>query len=134
MNILRGTIVSIKQAQSLMLVFVDVKGSLFNSLILENSLENQLEVGMDVNLIFKETEVTVATKESVVSERNSFVSKISHIENGKFLSNITFDFFTNNINAIITRGALHGLRCSEGDEFRWFVKSNEVTIERLTNG
>jgi molybdopterin-binding protein len=134
MNILQGTIVSIKQADDLMLVFIDVNGQLFNSLILENSQEKRLEVGMDVNLIFKETEVSIATKESVVSERNSFISKITEIENGKLLANITFDFFTNEIGAIITKGALHGLKCKVGDEFRWFVKSNEVTIQRIVNG
>jgi molybdopterin-binding protein len=134
MNILRGTIVSIKQADDLMLVFVDVKGQLFNSLILENSEVNRLKVGMDVNLIFKETEVSIATKESVVSERNSFISEITHIENGKLLANITFNFFTNEISAIITKGALHGLKCKPGNEFRWFIKSNEVIIQRIVNG
>lgn len=134
MNILSGTIVSIKQADSLMLVFVDVESYLFNSLIIENSMENRLEVGMDVKLIFKETEVSIATKESILSERNCFVSKIIEIENGKLLSNITFDFLSNKVGAIITKGALHGLKCKLGDEFKWFVKSNEVIIQRVVNG
>lgn len=133
MNILRGTIVSIKQSDSLMLVFVEVGEYLFNSLIIENILENELKVGMDVNLIFKETEVTIATKESVVSERNAFVSKITHIQNGKLLANITFGFCDKEINAVITKGALHGLKCKIGDEFKWIVKSNEVTIQTISS-
>ncbi|OHE11118.1 MAG: hypothetical protein A2525_01605 [Sulfurimonas sp. RIFOXYD12_FULL_36_11] len=133
MNILAGTIVSIKHSDSLMLVFVEVEKYLFNSLIIENTLENEFKVGMDVNLIFKETEVTIATKESNVSERNGFISKITHIQNGSLLANITFDFCKKEINAIITKGALHGLKCKIGDEFRWFIKSNEVTIQRIVN-
>ncbi len=131
MNILKGTIVSIKQSDSLMLVFMDVQGQIFNSLLLENGDENRLEVGMDVHLIFKETEVTLATTDSMVSERNSFVSKITHIDNGKLLANITLDFSGNNINAVITKGALHGLKCKIDNEFRWIVKASEVTLQIL---
>lgn len=134
MNILNATIVSIKHVESLMLVFLDVEGNIFNSLMLENSLKDELKVGMSVNLIFKETEVIIATKDSIVSERNGSLSKITHVQNGKLLSNITFDFFGHDINAIITKGALHGLKCKIGDEFRWFVKANEVTIARVDNG
>ena len=131
MNILKGNIVSIKRSDSLMLVFMDVDGQLFNSLLLENEDENRFEVGMDVHLIFKETEVTLATVESVVSERNSFVSKITHIQNGKLLANITLGFCGHDINAVITKGSLHGLKCKVGDEFRWIVKASEVTLQKL---
>lgn len=129
MNILKGTIVSIKQSDSLSLIFIDVEGQLFNSLVVESG-ENNFEVGAEVNLIFKETEVTLATTNSILSERNSFVSKITHIENGKLLANITLDFFGNEINAIITKGALHGLKCKIGDEFLWVVKASEITLQR----
>lgn len=128
MNILRGTIVSVKQSDGLMLVFVDVEGHLFNSLVID-SHENRLEVSTDVHLIFKETEVTIATTDSIVSERNSFVSKITHIQNGKLLANISFDFCGNEINSIITKGALHGLKCKLGDEFRWIIKASEITLQ-----
>jgi len=131
MNILKGNIVSIKRSDSLMLVFMDVDGQLFNSLLLENADENRFDVGMDVHLIFKETEVTLATCDSVVSERNSFVSKIKHIQNGKLLANITLDFSGHDISAVITKGSLHGLKCKVGDEFRWIVKASEVTLQRL---
>jgi len=131
MNILKGTIVSIKEVDELMLVFLDVEGHIFNSLVLKNSLENEFEIGMCVHLIFKETEVAIATKESIVSERNGLVSKITNIENGKLLANITFDFFENSINSIITKGALHGLKCKVGDDFRWFVKVNEIILQRI---
>ncbi|MDQ1264458.1 MAG: hypothetical protein QG559_1459 [Campylobacterota bacterium] len=131
MNIIKATIVSIKQVDELMLIFLEVESVVFNALVLKNSLENEFEVGMCVHLLFKETEVALATKESVVSERNGLVSKITHIENGKLLANITLDFFNNDINAVITKGALHGLKCKIGDEFRWFVKANEVTLQRI---
>lgn len=129
MNLLKGTIVSIKRSDNLSLIFMEVEGRLFNSLV-ENS-ENSFEVGMEVHLLFKKTDVTLATTSSALSERNAFRSKITHIENGKLLANITLDFLGNNINAIITKGAMHGLKCKVGDEFLWVVKANEVTLQPL---
>lgn len=113
-----------------MLVFMEVEGRLFNSLLID-SHETHFSVGMEVHLLFKETEVMLALPSSTLSERNAFCSKITHIENGKLLANITLDFLGNDINAIITKGALHGLKCKVGDEFLWVVKANEVTLQPL---
>jgi len=131
MNVLNGTVTSIKQVDSLMLLFIDIKGHLFSSLILENDTEKWIEIGMNVQILFKETEVMIATKESIVSARNSFVSKIIAIENGELLSNIAFDFNGISINSIVTKNAIYELKCNIGDEFKWFIKSNEVSILKV---
>lgn len=129
MNTLRGTIISIKHEDSLMLVFIDIKGQIFSSLILANDNDKWIEVGSNVDVLFKETEVMIATKESLVSARNSFVSTIKDIENGKLLSNVTFDFNGSEINSIVTKDAINDLKCNIGNDFRWFVKTNEVIIK-----
>jgi len=129
MNTLRGTIISIKHEDSLMLVFIDIKGQIFSSLILANDNDKWIEVGSNVDVLFKETEVMIATKESLVSARNSFVSTIKDIENGKLLSSVTFDFNGSEINAIVTKDAINDLKCNIGNDFRWFVKTNEVIIK-----
>lgn len=131
MNILSGHVTSIKQVDSLMLVSIDADGSLFCSLILENSSEQQIKPTDIVNVIFKETEVMIATKESLVSARNSFISNIINIEVGELLCNITFEFNGNEISSIITKESMYDLKCEVGDEFRWFVKTNEVTLQRV---
>jgi len=129
MNTLRGTIVSIKHEDSLMLVCIDIKGQIFSSLILANDNDKWIEVGSNIDVLFKETEVMIATKESLVSARNSFVSTIKDIENGKLLSSVTFDFNGSEINAIVTKDAINDLKCNIGNDFRWFVKTNEVIIK-----
>ena len=129
MNTLRGTIISIKHEDSLMLVFIDIKGQIFSSLILANDNDKWIEVGSNVDVLFKETEVMIATKESLVSARNSFVSTIKDIGNGKLLSSVTFDFNGSEINAIVTKDAINDLKCNIGNDFRWFVKTNEVIIK-----
>lgn len=129
MNTLRGTIISIKHEDSLMLVCIDIKGQIFSSLILANDNDKWIEVGSNVDVLFKETEVMIATKESLVSARNSFVATIKDIENGKLLSSVTFDFNGSEINAIVTIDAINDLKCNIGNDFRWFVKTNEVIIK-----
>ena len=126
MNQLRGTIKNIKSIEGISHIFIEVGDKILSSLILSSDEEYQKDE--KVNLLFKETEVMIATKESIVSARNSFISPITFINMGEILAEVQFDFDGIPITSIITRGALYDLKCNVGDEFRWFIKSNEVTI------
>jgi molybdopterin-binding protein len=126
MNQLRGTIKNIKSIEGISHIFIEVGDKILSSLILSSDEEYQKDG--KVNLLFKETEVMIATKESIVSARNSFISPITFINIGEILAEVQFDFDGITITSIITRGALYDLKCNVGDEFRWFIKSNEVTI------
>lgn len=126
MNRLNGTIKNIKSVDGITHIYVEVGDKIFSSLILSGDEEYQK--GEEVHLLFKETEVMIATKESIVSARNSFISPITFINMGEILAEVQFDFDGIPITSIITRGALYDLKCNVGDEFRWFIKSNEVTI------
>jgi molybdopterin-binding protein len=131
MNILNGTINKITKVDSLILIEVEVSKKNFTSLVLEDNDNNQYMLGENVNIIFKETEVMVATPHSIISARNSFVSTIVDIEQGKLLCNITFSFGNYTINSIITKGAMEELQCNINDNFKWFIKSNEVIIQKI---
>lgn len=129
MNTLSGTIKHIKSVDGITHIYVEAEDKIFSSLILSGDEEYQKEE--KVNLLFKETEVMIATKDSVVSARNSFVSPIAFIDMGEILAVVEFDFEGTKITSVITRAALYDLKCRVGDEFRWFVKSNEVTIQKV---
>lgn len=131
MNILNGTIHKITQVDSLVLLEIIVGKYTFSSLVLESNDSNEYAVLDNVNIIFKETEVMIATKESVISARNSFVSPILDIEMGKLLCNITFGFDSYKINSIITNSAIKELQCNINDNFKWFIKSNEVIVQKI---
>jgi len=126
MNQLSGTIKHTKNVDGLTHIYIEVGDKILSSLILSGDEEYQKDE--KVNLLFKETEVMIATKESIVSARNSFISPITFINMGEILAEVQFDFDGIPITSIITRGALYDLKCNVGDEFRWFIKSNEVTI------
>lgn len=129
MNSLNGTIKHTKTVDGITHVYIEVGNKILSSLILSDDEEYQKE--QEVNLLFKETEVMIATKESIVSARNSFVSHITLINIGEILAQVEFDFDGIRIVSIITKGALYELKCNIGDEFRWFVKSNEISIQKV---
>ncbi len=129
MNQLSGTIKHIKSVEGITHISVKVGNIIFSSLILSDEQEYQKDE--KINLLFKETEVMIASKESVVSARNSFISPITYINIGEILAEIHFDFNGIQIVSVVTRGALYDLKCNVGDEFLWFVKSNEVSIAKV---
>jgi len=131
MNIIQGTIKAIHQVDTLIILEINVGKHIFTSLVLENTNSHEYQIGDNVNVIFKEMEVMIATKDSKVSARNSFISPVIEFEIGESLCNITFSFDTYAINAIITKSAFIEFACKIGDSFQWFVKSNEVIIQKV---
>ncbi len=129
MNQLRGTIKNIKSIDGITHIYVEVGDKILSSLILSREAEYQKEES--VNLLFKETEVMIASKESVVSARNSFISPITFINMGEILAEVQFNFDGIPITSIVTKGALDDLKCEVGKEFRWFIKSNEVVLQKI---
>lgn len=129
MNKLAGFIKEIKTCDEILQVFIDINGKIFTSLILSSN--EKYEINQKVNILFKETEVMIASKDSKVSARNAFLSKILSIQNGEILSVVKFDFWGENIDCIVTKNAVLDLGCKINEEFIWFVKSNEISIQKV---
>lgn len=129
MNKLTGFIKEIKTCDEILQVFIDINGKIFTSLILSSN--EKYEINQKVNILFKETEVMIASKDSKISARNAFLSKILSIQNGEILSAVRFDFLGENIDCIVTKNAVLDLECKINEEFIWFVKSNEISIQKV---
>lgn len=129
MNKLTGFIQEIKSCDDIVQISIDIKGEIFTSLILSSN--EVYKIGQKINILFKETEVMIASVSSKISARNAFICKITEIKNGEILSSISFDFFGDKIVSIITKNALLDLNCKENEEFMWFVKSNEISIQKV---
>jgi len=130
-NRLKGSIKTILKVDSLILLEIMCQNTMFTSLVLESNDSDEYKIDENIHIIFKETEVMIATSNSKVSARNSFISPILEVETGVLLCNVTFGFGDNAINAIITKKAFVELGCKIGKNFKWFVKSNEVTIQKI---
>ncbi len=90
MNKLPGTITTIQQSGAILLVDADVNGQVFSALLIESTSRPEwLQIGNTVDLVFKETEVSLAKNLSgQISLRNRMPSVILKIEKGELLSQV----------------------------------------------
>lgn len=128
MNQLIGEIVAIKEAEGI--AFIRVQGEGFVLGVM--TLRGGLGVGERVRASFKESDVMVAHKQSEkISARNKFLSPIHSITHNEVLARVKFEFCGGEISSLISYEACKELEIEVGDEFFWFVKSNEIILERL---
>jgi molybdopterin-binding protein len=130
MNKLTGTITQIQQSGAILLVDVDVDGQSFSALLIESATQPQwLHVGNWVEVVFKETEVSLAKDLSgLISLRNRMKCNVIQIKRGELLSNISLQFHKYIITSAITSRAVDSLQISVGDNLEALVKSNEITL------
>lgn len=130
MNRLKTKIKDIQTQGELAKVTLSFANVTLTSLVIDIESSMHLYKGQEVNILFKEMEVLIADKKALVSASNAFVSKISQIEKGKLVSKVVFDFYDQKIVSIITTASLQRLQLAQGLEFLWFVKANEITLQR----
>ena len=101
--------------------------AIFSAVMLD--FADNLTLGSKCNVIFKESEVMIATLDSRVSARNCFESRIDRIECDEIFARIFLDFDGTQITALITKEASFALNLKVGEIVLWFVKANEVMVE-----
>jgi molybdopterin-binding protein len=136
MNQLRGRIISIQSNDHMSLVDVDVSGDVFTATLLETPDDAPyLKVGNVVDVLFKETEVSLAKGRSgLISLRNCLCTKVEQVRNGVILSEVVLDYRGQPISSIITTRSINRLDIKPGDEIEAMVKANEVTLMEVADG
>ena len=88
-----------------------------------------LKVGKQVDIIFKETEVIIATGTALkISLQNRFKGPVKRIETGELLSKVVVSSAAGDITSIITTNAVQQLELETGVEVTALVKTNEVML------
>jgi molybdopterin-binding protein len=130
MNKLVGVITQIQQSGAIMLIDVEVEKYSFSAMLIDSATRPPwISLGNSVNLIFKETEVSLAKNLSgKISMRNKLLCKISTIERGALLSVINLTCGTNAIASAITTRSVDSLELQTGDEVTALIKANEISI------
>lgn len=131
MNSIPGTIAAIDTDGSLSLVDIDVaEGTTMTALIVETpECCPWLRTGHTVQVVFKETEVSIARDLSgLISLRNRFPATVSNIRCSGMLAEICLDFVGQQIISIITNRSAQRLQLKTGDQVEWLVKANEVSL------
>ena len=136
MNKLRGRITRIESNDHVSLVDVDVSGDIFTATLLETPDDAAyLKVGNVVDVLFKETEVSLAKGLSgLISLRNRVLTTVRLVRSGVILSEVVMDYRGQPISSIITTGSIKRLDIKPGDEVEALVKANEVTLMEVEDG
>ena len=130
MNKLPGVITNIQQSGAILLVDADVNGHGFSALLIESASRPEwLQVGNSIDLVFKETEVSLAKNRSgMISMRNRMKCTVQHIERGELLSKVVLQFQEYLITSAITTRSVISLDLKIGDVVEALVKANEVSL------
>ena len=130
MNRLSGKISKIQQSGAIILVDVDVDGQNFSAMLIESATRpGWLKEGNSIDLVFKETEVSLAKNLSgIISMRNRMKCTVKHVERGELLSKISLQFQKYTITSAITTRSVDSLDLKVGDEVEALVKANEVSL------
>ena len=147
MNILHGEITEVVSEGELSLVKVLAYGQLFHSIVIDTPDSSPyLTKGHPVRLLFKETEVIIATTDPLsVSVRNQLRCRVKKITVGKLLCELTLSWTPGpppaagiplapdnpaapDIRSVITRNACQQLDLKENDPVIALIKTNEVSL------
>lgn len=136
MNKLRGRIIGIESNDHLSLVDVEVSGDHFSATLLETPEDAAyLKVGNAVDVLFKETEVSLAKGLSgLISLRNRFVTTVKSVRSGVILGEVVLDYRGQSMSSIITTRSIKRLDIKPGDEVEALVKANELTLMEVDDG
>lgn len=136
MNRLNGTISTIESTDHLSLVDVEVAGDTFTAIVVETpESADYLRVGNKVEVLFKETEVSLARDLSgLISLRNRMAATVRTIRRGKLLSEVQLDYKGMAVASVITTRSVDRLQLAEGDAVEGLVKANEVTLRECEDG
>ena len=132
MNSLTGIITEIQQSGAILLVDVIVEEHLFSALLIDSITRPKwLQKSNTINIVFKETEVSLAKNLSgLISMRNRMSCQVLEVERGELLSKITMQFQQHIINSAITTRSVDLLQIAVGDSIEALVKANEIVLMR----
>jgi molybdate transport system regulatory protein len=135
MNRLCGQISGIESNGHISLVDVAVGDDTFTAILLESpDSAPYLAIGNPVDVLFKETEVSLAKElTGLLSLRNRIRGTIKQIRHGEILSEVLLDYNGQPLTSIVTSRAVKRLNLKEGDKVEALIKANEVSLMEVNN-
>lgn len=130
MNKLKGIISQVVSDEHMSIVEMKVNEVTLKTIVIETpDTASFLQAGNEINILFKETEVSIATDYSgKISLQNKMNCQIRAINKGRLLSTISLDFKGTDISSVITSAAVEQLNLKVNDEVTALVKTNEIII------
>jgi len=134
MNKLNGTIYNIQTSEGITLVDIRIGDDEFSSLIINSDSTNEyIHKGNPVNILFKETEISVKNYHGEFHKKrqNKIVTTVDLINKGVILSELKFSYKKNQITAIILTRLLEELKLTTGDKAILILRTQEILLSKI---
>jgi molybdate transport system regulatory protein len=130
MNQLPGQIIAIDSHGSIALVDAVAAGQRFTAMLIGAGDEIAgWGPGMNVTLLFKEVEVSLAKNlMGQISLRNRLACTVTSVEQGRLMSRGALDFQGYRIASVITTRSVQALAIAPGVTVEALIKANEMTV------
>jgi molybdopterin-binding protein len=131
MNSLACTIKDVESDKELSVVTLELTdGTYFKSIVIDSpESSSNLSIGNSIQVLFKETEVSIASKPiDCISLQNKLLGLITVIEEERLVSNIHLETKAGSIKAMISTAAVNQLNLEVGQQVFAFIKFNELML------
>lgn len=133
MNSLKAKVCEIKQYEGIILIDLKTQSD-FDISVITLDLNRDLKDGMEVSLLFKESEVGIAkgsetNLKTTISYSNIIPSKLVDIEHGELLSRLFLEVDGEIISSLVTKKATKRLELNIGDNLFVIIKATQIAIE-----
>ena len=130
MNTFHGHITGVQTEGSLSLVDARVQDVSFTTIVIETpETAPYLRVGHEIQVMFKETEVSVSKPIKTSSSlQNKLPCRVVNVQKGKLLATIELQHTIGKVYSIITARAVEQLNLQPGDEVLAMIKTNEIML------
>jgi molybdopterin-binding protein len=133
MNLLQGIIKNIESYEGISLVDIAIDNDEFSSLIINSNTTNEyILAGNKVNLLFKETEVSIKNyhPEFHKKRQNKIIAQVKNIRKGKILSELKLIYKENEITAVILTRLLNELALKTGEKAIVILRTQEILLSK----
>jgi len=130
MNRLKGKIELINSHDELLLIELNVQETKMKAIIIGKPNDySYLEIGNEIAILFKETEVTISSYKNLnISIQNKLTCTITSLKKGKLLSQVNLDFNGISLSSIITTNSIENLNLKNEDTVTALIKTNEIIL------
>ncbi len=132
MNTLPGEIYKVQTAEGITLVDICIDSDQFSSLIINSeSTDAYIKEGNKVNMLFKETEISLKRyHDKLVKRQNKIIAEVTEIVNGKILSQVKLKYKTYDVTAIVLTRLVNELGLEEGRKAVLILRTQEILLSK----
>ncbi len=133
MNKLKGEIYNIQSSEGITLVDICIGDDEFSSLIINSeSTDEYISIGNEVNMLFKETEISVKSFHGKYNKKrqNKIITKVETINKGVILSELKFSYRESLITVIILTRLLEELALKIGEKSILILRTQEILLSK----